>query len=526
MMTQAAQHRWIEQAMTALNGAGRRSLIEFLQRQRWFGGKGKPLADARISDAINLPGDATSRMLAIVLVEYRGGVRERYAMPLTVRPRSSRDDAGALVELTESSAHEWVCDATGDSETWTSLYDIVAQGKELSGQVGCVMGGAISKERGELAKPVREATVLSAEQSNTSVMFDRRVILKLIRRLDAGVNPDSEVLEFLSTHTACRDVPALLGVMMYDDGHGNEAQPATVGVLQRFVPNGGDGWSYTVAHLESLLDEGCKEGTSRSGGAAKSLVETAGPYLAQVRRLGEITGGLHVALASNRELDAFRPEPITDRDCERWRSGMQRHLSNVCRELRSLQAEQTIFAGLTGDEAGELETGCWQRFEDLQILSRGRTEKIRHHGDYHLGQVLKTTDGFAVIDFEGEPARPLEERRAKVCPLKDVGGMMRSFNYATHAVLKQRREASSTDVALMTEWEGAVRASFLEGYRSVAKPGEAVFLPSTWEEALQVIRVYELDKALYELRYELRNRPTWLAIPLQGIRSLTREQVL
>ncbi|NJN36515.1 MAG: hypothetical protein HC794_04975 [Nitrospiraceae bacterium] len=170
-----------------------------------------------------------------------------------------------------------------------------------------------------------------------------------------------------------------------------------------------------------------------------------------------------------------------------------------------------------------METCCWKRFDDLQILSRGRTEKIRHHGDYHLGQVLKTTDGFAVIDFEGEPARPLEERRAKVCPLKDVGGMLRSFNYATHAVLKQRREASSTDVALMTEWEGAVRASFLEGYRSVAKPGEAVFLPSTWEEALQVIRVYELDKALYELRYEMRNRPDWLPIPLRGIQRLIHE---
>ncbi|NJN36516.1 MAG: hypothetical protein HC794_04980 [Nitrospiraceae bacterium] len=203
----------------------------------------------------------------------------------------------------------------------------MAQGKELSGQVGCVMGGAISKEREELGKPVQKATLLSAEQSNTSVIFDRRVILKLIRRLDAGVNPDSEVLEFLSTHTTCQDVPALLGMMTYDDGHGNEAQPATVAVLQRFVPNDGDGWSYTLAHLESLLDESRKAGIPQGGGAAKSIVETAGPYLAQVRRLGEITGGLHVALASNRELDAFRPEPITDRDCERWRSGMQRHLS-------------------------------------------------------------------------------------------------------------------------------------------------------------------------------------------------------
>lgn len=523
MMTQAVQHGWIEQAMAALNGEGRRALIQFLQRQRWFRGKGKPLADARLSDAIDLLCDATPRLLAIVSVEYRGGEQEQYAMPLAVRPRLGRDDAGALVELSEFSAQEWVCDGTGDSETWTGLYAIMAQGRELSGRIGCMMCRVMPQEREELAKPIQQATLLSAEQSNTSVIFDRRVILKLIRQLDAGVNPDSEVLEFLTTHTTCRDVPAVLGVMTYDDGHEDEAQPATVAVLQRFVPNDGDGWSYTLAHLEFLLGEGRKAGTSRDGGTEKLIVETAGPYLAQARRLGEITGGLHVALSSNRDLDAFRPEPITDRDCERWGSGMRQHLSHVCRELRTLRQEQAVSAGLTGDEAGELETSCWNRFEDLQILSRGRTEKIRHHGDFHLGQVLKTTDGFVVIDFEGEPARPLEERRAKVCPLKDVGGMLRSFNYAVHAALKLQRAVSATDMAVVTEWEGAVRGSFLDGYRSVAKPGEAVFLPATWEEALQIVRVYELDKALYELRYEMRNRPDWLPIPLMGIQRLMRE---
>ncbi|MDH5347997.1 MAG: hypothetical protein OEW13_08820, partial [Nitrospira sp.] len=188
----------------------------------------------------------------------------------------------------------------------------------------------------------------------------------------------------------------------------------------------------------------------------------------------------------------------------------------------ALQPEQQSAVGLMGDDVTGIETACRDRFGDLRLLAQGKAAKIRHHGDYHLGQVLKTTDSFVVIDFEGEPARPLEERRAKVCPLKDVGGMLRSFNYATHAVLKQRPEMSSTAVALMREWEAAVRASFFDGYSSVARPGEAAFLPATWEEALQIIRVYELDKALYELRYEMRNRPDWLSIPLQGIRSLVQ----
>ncbi len=519
-MTKTEQQAWIEQTLAVLNGQGQRSLIEFLQRQRWFGGKGKPLADVRLSDAVGLSDGANPRLLAFLIVEYRGGVTERYVTPLTVNPRTGPDDAKALVELPDSSTHEWVCDGTGDADTWIRLYDAVAKERKLAGQSGCLMGRAMPQGREELAKPVREAKVLSAEQSNTSVIFDRRVILKLIRKLDAGINPDSEVLEFLTTHTTYRDVPALLGVITYDDGITEETQPATVAVLQRFVQNVGDGWSYTLAHLVTLLDEGVKAVTERGDNLSKAVMEISGPFLAQIRRLGEITGGLHVALACRQEPEAFCPESISASDVERWQAGMTRHLTEVCRDLRELQPVRRSALKLTDDDVARLETACRDRFGDLQLLTQGMVVKVRHHGDYHLGQVLKTTDSFVVIDFEGEPARPIEERRAKVCPLKDVGGMLRSFNYAAHAALKQRTTVSATESGLMTEWEGAVRASFMDGYRSVAKPGQTAFLPSTWEESLRVIQVYELDKALYELRYEMRNRPDWLSIPLQGILGL------
>jgi maltose alpha-D-glucosyltransferase/alpha-amylase len=521
-MGQAKHQVGIQQALVALGGQGRRLLIEYLQRQRWFGGKGKPLTDVRIADAFDLSHGAGRCLLAMASVEYRGGAKEHYTMPLTIRPRVDQDDGRAIVELTGASANEWVCDATGDSETWMSLYEMVAQGRELAGQLGCLSGRAVPQGREELAKPVREAKVLSAEQSNTSVILDRRAIVKLIRKLDAGIHPDSEVLEFLTTQTTCRDVPALLGIITYDNDMTDETQPATVAVLQRFVPNVGDGWSYTLAQLEKLLDEGGKVVMDRGDNLSNTVAAISGPLVAQCRRLGEITAGLHVALASRQEPEAFRPEPITLRDVDQWKVGMTKQLTEVCHDLRALQPERQSAVGLMGDEVTGLETACLDRFDGLRFLAQARAAKIRHHGDYHLGQVLKTTDGFVVIDFEGEPARPLEERRAKVCPLKDVGGMLRSFNYATHAVLKQRPEVSSTDVELMTEWEGAVRASFLDGYCSVARPGEAVFFPATWEEALQVIRVYELNRALYELRYEMRNRPDWLSIPLQGIRSLVQ----
>jgi maltose alpha-D-glucosyltransferase / alpha-amylase len=519
-MTKIARQGRIEQVLAALDGDGRRSLIEFLQRQRWFGGKGKPLADVRLSDAIGLSDGADSRLLAFLLLEYRGGAKERYAMPLTIRSRAGQDDDKALVQLPDSATHEWVCDATEDAQTWISLYDAVAKGRELAGQSGCLIGRAMPQGREELAKPVREVKVLSAEQSNTSVILDRRVIMKLIRKVDAGINPDSEVLEFLTTQTTCRDVPALLGVMTYDDALAEEAQPSTVVVLQRFVPNVGDGWTYTLAHLVTLLDEGGKAVTERGDNLSKAVTAISGPLLAQIRRLGEITGGLHVSLASRPDQEAFCPESISAHDIDRWKAGMTKHLTEVCHDLHALQPEQRSAMELTSADVARFETACRDRFGDLQLLAQGRAAKVRHHGDYHLGQVLKTTDGFVVIDFEGEPARPLEERRTKVCPLKDAAGMLRSFNYAAHAALKQRATASATDIGLVKEWEGAARSAFLDGYRSVAKPGDAVFLPATWEEALRVIRVYELDKALYELRYEMRNRPDWLAIPLAGIRSL------
>lgn len=523
-MTNKAPSEWIESIIAALDGHGRRPLIEFIQGQRWFGGKGKSLADVHLLDVVRLPSGTAPVALAVLRVAYRGGETERYVIPLTIRPRCGPEDRAGLVELPGSPAHEWVCDATGDQDTWRRLYDSVAQGKELAGRSGSLMGLALPQGRDLLSAPVQDITILSAEQSNTTVVFDRRVILKLFRKPASGINPDSEMLEFLTARTECRDVPALLGVMTYDDGVA-ETEPATVVMIQQFVPNCGDGWRYTLAHLHALLDEGAKAVPSRSGSVSKVLAEISGPFLGELRQLGMITGSLHVALASRPESEAFRPEPITLRDIENWQSGMRKHLTEVCFDLRALPPERHAILGMTGNDVTGLETACLDRFGDLQLLSRSGTSKIRHHGDFHLGQVLKTPDGFVIIDFEGEPARPIEERRAKVCPLKDVAGMVRSFNYAAHAALKQRATVSTDAAGLMKEWERAARVAFFDGYRTAAEPGRAIFMPATWDEAVRIIQVYELDKALYELRYEMRNRPEWLSIPLQGIRdTLQRAQ--
>ncbi|MBK9305499.1 MAG: phosphotransferase [Nitrospira sp.] len=513
-MSLAGQSPWTDQVRSALEAQGRGPIIEYLQRQRWFRGKGRSVADARFLDGFELSSGTVPHVLAVLLVEYRGGGQERYAAPLSVRPRAEGDDAVAIAALSDSTPQLWVCDATRDDEVWRALYAAVGGEKEIVGHVDCLAGKVIPGQQEELTAPADCVKVLSAEQSNTSVVLDRRVIMKLIRKLDLGINPDGEVLEFLATQTSCRDIPPLLGLMKYHDCRTEEtAVEGTILVVQGFVQNKGDGWTHTLMRLEELLN------------TSQSRREMSDTFLGEIRHLGRVTGRLHLALASNAELEAFRPEPTTDQDVEGWQGKMTQFLADVCRDLRGMPVEQQALVGLSLDEPDRLEKVCRTRFENLRLLAEGRAAKVRCHGDYHLGQVLKTDDGFVVIDFEGEPTRPLEERRAKYCPLKDVAGMLRSFNYAAHAVLKRGRPMSATDRDVIMEWERAARAVFLEGYRSVAKPDEAEFLPDTWEDVVRVLQVYELDKALYELQYELHNRPDWLSIPLQGIRSLTLEEV-
>jgi trehalose synthase-fused probable maltokinase len=513
-MSVTGQSPWTDQVRSALEAQGRGPVIEYLQRQRWFRGKGRSVADVRFVDGFELSSGTVPHVLAVLLVEYRGGGQERYAAPLSVRPRLEGDDAVAIAALSDSTAQLWVCDATRDDDVWRALYAAVGGEREIIGHADCLAGKVMPGTQKEWAAPVDRVKVLSAEQSNTSVVLDRRVIMKLIRKLDMGINPDGEVLEFLTTQTSCRDIPPLLGLMNYHDCQTEEmAAEGTILVAQGFVPNKGDGWNYILMRLEELLN------------ASKARREMSDTFLAEIRHLGLVTGRLHLALASNAELEAFRPEPTTDQDVEGWQGKMTQLLADVCRDLRGMPVEQQALIGLSLDEPDRLERVCRTRFENLHLLANGHTAKIRCHGDYHLGQVLKTDDGFVVIDFEGEPARPLKERRAKHCPLKDVAGMLRSFNYATHAVLKQGRPFSATDRDVIMEWERAARTAFLDGYRSVAKPDEAAFLPDTWEDVVRVLQVYELDKALYELQYELHNRPDWLPIPLQGIRSLALEEV-
>ena len=351
------------------------------------------------------------------------------------------------------------------------------------------------------------------------------MILKLIRKFDSGINPDREMLEFLTTRTSYQSVPPLIGTIEYEgssDTRGPSEYSATVGILQTFIPNDGDGWSAVLQHVKTLLHDSHIHNTSQhTGNELGEYVQQSSQYdVAAMRRLGAITAELHIALASDSTDLAFRPEQISQHDVSNWHSGMASHIHAVFTQLRALDKSRQAGLQLTVDELAALESGCARQLDALRLLLDDPVTKIRVHGDYHLGQVLQTGQDFIVLDFEGEPARRLEERRAKQCALKDVAGMLRSFNYAACAARRQIHAEAQHDETITALWEQLITDAFWTGYTTIAKPGQAPFMPGTQDGAEHVLRVFELDKTIYEIGYELNNRPDWLDIPVQGLRRL------
>jgi trehalose synthase-fused probable maltokinase len=249
------------------------------------------------------------------------------------------------------------------------------------------------------------------------------------------------------------------------------------------------------------------------GGGGAAVARRPDPLLDDVRLLGAITGGLHAALASDAGDPDFRPEPIGRDDVRRW-------ADEITRELAAPIVREQLPAGL-----GPVAVTVARTLAALDDLS-GLTVKTRVHGDYHLGQVLKTPDGFAIIDFEGEPARPLAERRQKQSALRDVAGMLRSLDYAAHAVAHGRAESERTGaLAALTAWEAAARDALLGGYREAVARSPVPVAPADAGALRAACAPFELQKAVYELRYELDNRPTWVAIPLAGISRILARSV-
>ncbi|MGH7831306.1 MAG: putative maltokinase, partial [Candidatus Binatia bacterium] len=354
----------------------------------------------------------------------------------------------------------------------------------------------------------------------------------VFRRVDEGINPDLEIGLFLTERISFANVPRVLGALEYRK---KNKEPMTLGILHAFVPNQGDAWRYTLDSLGRYFED-----VLAKPAESKNLVlpsesywdlldpdppflvgETVGPYLASAQLLGQRTGELHRALASDTTDAAFAPEPFTGLDrrslYQSLRTSAEQSFQMLDKTLRRGLPEETE---PSAQKVLERSREIFKKFHALveRDLSGLR---IRCHGDYHLGQVLYTGKDFVIIDFEGEPTRSLSERRIKKSPLRDVAGMLRSFHYASVAKLKSG-QFRPEDIPSLQPWSRFwhfwVSVTFLKAYLSAV--GDSSILPKSRADIQLLLDLHLLEKNLYELRYEINHRPDWLNIPLQGILQL------
>jgi maltose alpha-D-glucosyltransferase/alpha-amylase len=511
-------------------------LLGYIRQRRWFAGKARRLKSAQVADAIDVPGTAEgTTYLTTVVVSYAEGDPDTYQLPVAYAKAS---EAPQILERWPHSAIAWI--RTQGEETRGLLYDAlgppgfaeavlaaIARRKRSSGENGTLVASttqAFARLRGP--ETVRlEAALSVAEQSNNSVVFGERLILKVFRRLEEGVNPELEVGRFLTEKTNFTQFAPVAGSLEYRRDHG---EPVTLAILQGYVPNQGDAWQYTLntlAHFFSGAEvaEGEPPSTPRAllragaGELPEIATRSVGAYLDSARLLGRRTAELHVALASDGVDPAFAPERISPQD----QRSIYQSLNALA--LRSTELLRTQLSKLPEEvradarQVLELEPRIAYTLRSF-LARRLTTTRIRVHGDYHLGQVLYTGHDFVIIDFEGEPTRTLYERRLKRLALRDVAGMLRSFHYASQAALKSEHIAQERLPRLQTWarfWVDCVSSAFLKSYLSAA--GTATFVPQAPEDLDLQLTTMLLEKALYELRYELNMRPDWVGIPLRGI---------
>ncbi len=429
-------------------------LPEFLMSRRWFGGKSVPITRVQVLDHVELGRGDRRFTLAVLEVIYALGHPDRYLAALHIGPDG---------ELSEG---------LDQDDLARAVVRMVREEQSIQ-TGGGILRGEMINGGGKISELSEDPSVrrISVEQSNTSLVYDDKVIFKLIRRLDLGNNPEWEMGQFLRKH-GYRHTPPLLGGIVLEG-----AVHSTVAVVHEFVNVEQDGWAWTLERMKAPKPEAA--------------------FLSEITRLGECLGELHDVLASDDTDPMFAPEPVQREDLQRWASSVIGELgvtfAAAAQQLPDLVEKREVFV---------------ERIDRLAHLEPSGM-KIRHHGDLHLGQTLRSGGRWLIFDFEGEPARAYAQRREKHSPLRDVAGMLRSFAYACASV----------------ELEGAgpgerlepVRRAFLSGYRK--RRNVQGLLPDDDHTFEVLLETLELEKLMYELRYELNHRPDWVRIPAHALLS-------
>ncbi len=490
------------------------TLPRFVELQRWYAGKGSTVQRARIQDHAIWTDAGHEWMLPLLLIE---GPDEpsTYFLPLalaweeTDEERMKQLAPGGLARVRQQANVGVMGDAFHDEAFCRAV--VRAMGANL--ELGTEHGRLRFRPTAEFARIARNLDDLpvgrpGAQSSNTVVTFDETLFLKGYRRLRQGLNPELEMGRYLTEVARFPNCVPVAGALEYTSNDGTQM---TLALVQAYVSNQGDGWDYTLGYLERFLEE------MRIAPSAELPADVHGGYLALAATLGTRTAQLHQALALRSGYPSFDPEPLTAQDVAAFR---QRAAAEATETLALLERRWADLPAPAQADAQALLARRHAILERINAAADGAPSgvKTRFHGDYHLGQVLVTGNDFVIIDFEGEPGRSFEQRRTKGSPLRDVAGMLRSFNYARWAALKHTTQSTEEAMRLDTavqQWEQASRAAFLNAYHAQMGGSDA-----DRRTAERLLAVFELEKAVYELRYELGNRVDWVQVPLQGLLAL------
>jgi maltose alpha-D-glucosyltransferase/alpha-amylase len=478
-------------------------LPRFIATQRWYAAKGEVISKAALQDHVIWDVGGLSWLVTIVKVGDAA-----YFLPLALGWEVDEDHVRALASVTVARVRQQanvgvLADAIADEGFCRHVVKAIGAVRSMP-----TAGGALrfTRTRAYQALAGDELATLQigplhTQSTNTSVQLGDRLFLKCYRRLRAGVNPEFEIGRYLTEVAHFKHCVPLAGAVEYVPRNG---EACTVALLQGYVANQGDGWGYTLAYLERALESAMGQGAE-----PKSV---HGAYLTLMHTLATRTGELHRAFALRSGDPAFEPEPLTPQDVGGWRASVRHEAEQTFALLQKNEKAQPLLA---------------RRAEVLALIDacaapRGGGLKTRHHGDYHLGQVLIANNDFVIIDFEGEPSRPLAEARRKHSALRDVAGMLRSFSYAKWSARERYVSGLTGGPAAVTvdkdagldAWEAEVRRAFLKAY-AAATEGSGLY--ASFEDAAGLLTLFELEKVLYELRYEINNRPNWVHVPLSGV---------
>jgi maltose alpha-D-glucosyltransferase/alpha-amylase len=493
-----------------------RALPTYLSRQRWFGSKGTKIDRVELQSHFVLEGRGRRWLIATFWAHLADGRSEHYFIPLAAvwetqsSPPPSANSYQAVANIRRGTQLGTLRDALSEPRFIADLVRAMGEKMNLS-----VADSTLRFSHSRAYFPLqvedeRNIKKLGAEQSNSSILIANKMVLKAYRKLERGTQPELEMGRYLTDVAGYPNTPPLLGTIEQLDSEGH---PTALALMHGFVANQGDGWSFTLAHLERIFSRILQGSADEHGN---------GIYVALAERLGIRVAELHQAFAIESGDPDFQPEPVTAADVAGWK--------------RQIESEaETTFGLLTNSESmlppeqhARVQALLDQQEHLLSFISgfdltAGSTiMKTRFHGDLHLGQVLVAGDDFFIIDFEGEPARPFAQRRAKHSPLRDVAGMLRSFDYAAWSALFETGAGHVDQIKRLgkpgVDWKHEASSAFMQGYRKTIEGCSSC--PAAPETFARLLDLFVLEKALYEVRYELANRPSWLRIPVEGIMSL------